>query len=168
MARGKSRTVKIRSVKERPFHDYSRDRAIYACASMVMLFAAGATFWKGRAIYRHLYLHQTTTSMADLIVILVSIAVIQIAYWSVLHAPPPFAIRRNPFIAHIILFLSRVSFMLAGALFSIVVLVRLEDLQIRPRALLTFVAVLFTIYCFSRWVERIGNAFARGNPPDEP
>lgn len=166
MANGKARTIRNRS--SNPRRDFGRERAVYASAAIATLLAAGTTFWKGREVYRHLYLHQTTASISSLIIILTSVAVIQAAYWTVLHAPPPFVIRKNHFIAHVILFLSRVSFMLAGALFSIVVLVRLEELNIHLRGLLTFVAVLFTIYCFSRWIERLGNAFARGSQPDEP
>lgn len=166
MATGKDQTTGSPYLKARAHR--SRERAVYASAAVATLLAAGATFWKGREVYRQLYLHQTTASVSNLIIILISVAVIQAAYWTVLHAPPPFVIRKNHFIAHVILFLSRVSFMLAGALFSIVVLVRLEELSIRPHGLLTFIAVLFTIYCFSRWIERLGNAFARGSQPDEP
>jgi hypothetical protein len=77
----------------RAVHD--RERSIYACAAIAALFAAGATFWKGREVYRHLYMHQSNASTTNLIIILVSILVIQIAYWSVLHAPPPFVIRKK-------------------------------------------------------------------------
>ncbi|BCJ90989.1 hypothetical protein IZ6_17240 [Terrihabitans soli] len=163
MAKGKARKSAVRSGKADTSDQRARERAIYASASVIMLIAAAATFWKGRTVYRHIYMHQTGASLEDLIVILVSISVIQIAFWSVLDAPPPFAIRKNVFFASFVLFLSRISFMLAGALFSIVVLVRFEELDIRPRALLVFVAVLFTIYCFSKWIERLGHALEHGS-----
>lgn len=168
MAKAKNRATVSRPAERQTSYDIERSRAIYSLAAILALLAACAIFWKGREVYRHLYLHQTATSTADLVIILTSVAVIQVAYWSVLIGPPPFVIRKNPLIAHIVLFLSRISFMLAGALFSIVVFVRLEELHLHPRGLLSFVAVLFTIYCFSRWIERIGNAFAKGNRTDEP
>ena len=134
---------------------------------MQWLLAAVAAEVKGRTVYRHLYLHESAATTSDLTVILVSVVAIQIAYWSILHRPLPFAIRKNRFLASVVLFLSRISFMLAGALFSIVVLVRLEDLQIHPRALTAFVAVLFTIYCFSRWIESLGHVLETGSQTRE-
>lgn len=84
-----------------------------------------------------------------------------------LHRKPPFAIRKNLVLAHIVFFLSRISFMLAGALFSIVVFVRLEDLNMHPRQLVIFVAELFTIYCFSRWLELLGRVLESGSHTEE-
>jgi hypothetical protein len=166
MTRSKGLRLRSRSAKVQTL--WGRERANYAGAAMVMLFAAGVTFWKGRTVYRHLYLREPAGTTIDLVIILTSIAAIQISYWLVLHRPPPFAVRKNVVLAHIILFLSRISFMLAGALFSIVVLVRLEEIDIHPRQLVIFVAELFTIYCFSRWLERLGHVLEAGTPTKEP
>jgi hypothetical protein len=145
---------------------HGSERAIYASAAIVTLIAAAATFWKGRIVYRHLLMREPAGAPADIVIILVAIAAIQIAYWSVLNRPPPFAVGRNLFLASVVLFLSRISFMLAGALFSIVVLVRLEELEISARQLGIFAADLFTIYCFSRWLELLGHLLESGYRPE--
>lgn len=152
-------------VKRRTF-ERGNERAIYASAAIITLVAASATFWKGRTVYRHFLLREPAANTSDLLVILVAVIAIQIAYWSVLIGPPPFEIRKNVFAASVVLFLSRLSFMLAGALFSIVVFVRFEELDIHAQGLAIFAAVLFTIYCFSRWLERLGHTLETGSQDD--
>jgi hypothetical protein len=162
----KGATIRNRSAIRRSY-ERGPERAIYASAAIVALIAAAATFWKGREVYRHLLLREPAGTAPDIFIILIAIAAIQIAYWSVLNRPPPFAIAKNSFLASIVLFFSRISFMLAGALFSIVVLVRLEELDISVRQLAIFAADLFTIYCFSRWLELLGHLLESGWRPEE-
>ena len=141
-------------------------RTRYWCAVLITTTAAAAIFWKGRAVYRHLLGHEHPASPADLAVIMTAILILQAIYWSVLIRPIPFEIKKNMLLANIMLFLSRISFMLAGALFSVVVFVRFDDLSFRLPGLIHFVAVLFTIFCFTRWIESWGRAFESGNTPD--
>ncbi len=136
---------------------------IYGFASLIAWAGALVIFWKGRETYRHLLFGQIPTTTADLVVISLSVLAIQVAYWNVLCNWPPFALKRRPFVSTVLFFLSRISFMLAGALFSITVFVRLEELDITPVGVALFIAVLFTLFCFCRWLEIMGSAFAAGS-----
>ena len=119
-------------------------------------------------MYRHILFRQPAATTADLIAISISVIVLQLAYWRVLVDSPPFRLPKNMLVSNMLLFCSRISFMLAGALFSIVILVRFEELNIRLPGLVLFPLVLFTIFCFSRWVERIAREMEgsrdRGRP----
>jgi hypothetical protein len=143
-------------------------RVYYSAAAAFSVLAAAAIFWKGRSVYRHLLFGESAGTPSELAIISVSVVVIQTAYWAVLKRPPPFRTMRSQVLGTVVLFLSRISFMLAGALFSIVVFVRFEELHIRPLGYLLFVAVLFTIFCFSRWLEAIGRHLEKGANPHEP
>lgn len=135
-------------------------RRNYLLAVIAAIFAAGAIFWKGREVYRHLLFGEPAATGADIAVITICVAVVQVAFWGVLVNSLPFELPRNLLLSNIVLFVSRISFMLAGALFSIVIFVRLEELDIRFPALVLFTLVLFTIFCLSRWLEQIGRALA--------
>lgn len=140
-----------------------RRRGLYAAAATTTIVAAAAIFWTGRGVYRHLLFRDGAATTADLFLILTSVVVIQLGYWTVLADRPPFEIRKSRIVSNALLFLSRLSFMLAGALFSIVVFVRFEELDITFIELSLFIAVLFTIFCFSRWLEMLGRVFERGS-----
>ena len=133
-------------------------RGTYLLAAIAAIVSASAIFWKGRAVYRHLLFGEPAATGADILVITICVLVVQVAFWRVLVKTPPFKLPRNLLLSNIVLFVSRISFMLAGALFSIVVFVRLEELSIRFPTLVLFTLVLFTIFCFSRWLEQIGRA----------
>lgn len=133
-------------------------RRTYLLAVIAAIVAAGVIFWKGREVYRHLLFGGAAATDGDIAVITICVAVVQVAFWCVLVNRPPFKLPRNLLLSNLVLFISRISFMLAGALFSIVIFVRLEELNIRFSALVLFTLVLFTIFCFSRWLEQIGRA----------
>jgi hypothetical protein len=93
----------------------------------------------------------------------------QAVYWSRLRwvGVPVFA--SNALIHHVVLFLSRVSFVFGGAFFSLVSFRHLPALAGAPdiSSLLgrggLLLAILFSLFCYSLEVERIGKAF--GEPP---
>ena len=140
----------------------------YGFAALAACAGAATIFWKGRETYRHFLFGQPPTTTFDLVVISLSVLAIQIAYWAVLCRPFPFASKKRPILATVLFFFSRISFMLAGALFSIVVFVRLEELEIKPVGAVLFVAVLFTLFCFCRWIEALGYALEAGRPSGGP
>lgn len=68
-------------------------------------------------------------------------------------------VSRNPLLGHLILFLSRLNFIFAAAVFSAVYLVRINELDISLLGLVFLSAVLFSIFCYTLELERIGRAF---------
>ncbi len=125
-----------------------RAQFVYVLAGIMAVLAAGVLFWSGRIVYRHILFRQPAATTSDLIAISISVITLQVAYWGILVDSPPFRLPKNMLVANMLLFCSRISFLLAGALFSVVILVRFEELSIRLPGLVLFPLVLFTIFCF--------------------
>jgi hypothetical protein len=93
------------------------------------------------------------------------LSVMQISYWyRLLRIPVPFQ-RSNVILHHVFLFLGRLSFIFGSALFSVVVFRHLPELDREADIFLMLlrgimlVGALFTLFCASLEVERLGQAF---------
>jgi hypothetical protein len=64
----------------------------------------------------------------------------------------------NPLLGHLILFLSRLNFIFAAAVFSAVYLVRFNELDISLWGFVYLSTVLFSIFCYTLELERLGRA----------
>jgi hypothetical protein len=91
----------------------------------------------------------------------------QISFWyRVQYIPIPFR-RPNMFLNLMFLFLGRLSFIFASALFSVVVFRHLPaldhgtDILLAGRRGMILVGCLFALFCTSLEVERLGQAFER-------
>jgi hypothetical protein len=114
--------------------------------------------WDGLPIYRHLTTNlERIGTVADEAILWTAVVAIQFSYWYRLRHDPPFEFPRQAFLAHILLFLSRLSFVFASSLFAFVVYRHSDAFQFRPSKVLLFAAVLFSVFCFSRHLEAIGN-----------
>jgi hypothetical protein len=67
-------------------------------------------------------------------------------------------LRYFPLLGHVILFLSRLNFIFAAAVFSGVYLVRFNQVQISPLGFVWLSAALFSIFCYTLELERLGRA----------
>jgi hypothetical protein len=128
---------------------------------------AGAitVLWHGVPIYRSL-LEGTFIQRADFAVIawaIVGSLLIQIPYWiSTLKIFHLLAVPHHIFAGHALMFLARLNFVFVGGLFSAVVIVRDTDLEfVAWRAALLGV-VLFSMFCFSIELERLGKLLLDG------
>lgn len=92
-------------------------------------------------------------------------SVMQTSFWIRLHYVPIPSQRANIFLSHMFLFLGRLSFIFASALFSVVVFRHLPELgpetniHLMVQRGIIFVACLFALFCTSLEVERLGHAF---------
>ena len=64
----------------------------------------------------------------------------------------------NLLLGHVILFLSRLNFIFAAAVFSAVYLVRFNELEISLWVFVLLSGVLFSIFCYTLELERLGRA----------
>ena len=85
----------------------------------------------------------------------------QLCYWLDQHWFATLRLGYNPLLGHVILFLSRLNFIFAGAVFSAVYLVRFNELDISLWGLLIISIVLFLILCYTLELERIGKALVK-------
>ena len=95
------------------------------------------------------------------------IVLMQACYW-VRQSLPAATGARRPVLGHLLLFLSRLTFVFAGSTFS-VFLVRAGDTRPTVAGLTVALAGLFAIFCYSFELERLGrhglDAPVHGYPP---
>jgi hypothetical protein len=91
-------------------------------------------------------------------VALFAVTMIQICYWLHQHWFPTLRQDCNPLLGHVILFLSRLNFIFAGAVFSAVFFVRFNELNISLWGSFLLFTVLFSIFCYTLELERLGRA----------
>jgi len=120
--------------------------------------------WDGLPIYRHLFVMERIGTSEDKVIMLIAVIAVQAGYWRTFGQIPPFEIPKRIFLGHVLLFLSRLSFIFASSLFALV-FYRHPDLLSFSPLLLLFAAVLFSVFCFTRHLEAIGNLLLRGSSP---
>ena len=124
--------------------------------------------WDGLPIYRHLMTLEQVTTTADIAIMWTAVFAIQFSYWPMLRHEAPFRFPRQVFLAHILLFVSRLSFVFASSLFALVVYRYSDAFVFRPSRLLLFIAVLFSVFCVSRHLEGMGAVLLRGQKNVDP
>jgi hypothetical protein len=98
------------------------------------------------------------TSPIIVVFAMLGVTIIQVCYWLDQHWFATLQLRYFPLLGHVILFLSRLNFIFAAAVFSGVYLVRFNQVQISPLGFVWLSAVLFSIFCYSLELERLGRA----------
>ena len=121
--------------------------------------------WDGIPIFRHLIKFEQVATERDHILLFIAVVLIQFSYWKCLRHDPPFALPRQPLLAHIVLFASRLVFIFASGFFSFVIY-RYSDLfSLSLTRTLLMMTVLFSVFCFTRHLERIRKPHEYGRRP---
>ena len=96
------------------------------------------------------------------------VIMIQVCYWLAQCWFTTLRLGHNSLLGHVILFLSRLNFIFAAAVFSAVYLVRFNELEISLWGFVLLFGVLFSIFCYTLELERLGRALnrARKTVPD--
>lgn len=137
----------------------------YVVSFAAELIAMSLILWDGVPIFRGLINFRQGATLRDDIILLSAALAIQITYWRTLRRLPPFALPRWPFLGHIILFLSRLSFIFVSAVFSFVVYRYWDVFKVSPYRFSLMIFVLFSVFCFSRHLEMIGTLANAGHKP---
>jgi hypothetical protein len=87
-----------------------------------------------------------------------AVALIQGAYWFRVRIQPAMPPGGYIFFGHIAQFAARLSFILASSTFAVVFLARFEQLSLPLHRILMVLALLFSLFCFSLELERLGKA----------
>lgn len=95
------------------------------------------------------------------------VTLIQSAYWLRVRLQPPMPRRGGVVLGHLVMFLGRLSFILASSTFSLMIFTRFEELSLPAHRILMLVALLFSMFCFSLELERLGRSLSdsAGIPP---
>ena len=131
-----------------------------------LLFAAESAgalmiLWNGVSIHRRLLMEHTTQQADPRVFVFGALAVvlIQSAYWIRLRyfAPPRF--NRRLVLGHAIQFLGRLSFVFIGGMFGVVFFTQFEALEFSVWKVLFLLAILFSLFCYTLDLDRLGKAF---------
>lgn len=116
--------------------------------------------WNGAPIYRQIVTDASSHQPQEATLVWAGAAVVamQTCYWWRLRLHPALPRWDSSLCSHIVLFLGRLSFILAAATFSVVFFMRPEGLHLPFSRLALLVAVLFSMFCYTLELERLGKA----------
>jgi hypothetical protein len=127
------------------------------------LCGATVVLWHGVPIYRELL--AGNFNRAEPIVrlwVTIATALIQIGYWlRYLRQPSP-SVPRRVLPGHILMFLARLNLIFTGGVFSAVFFVRFDQVKFSFSGTGLLLVILFSMFCVTLDVERIGVAFLKG------
>ncbi len=119
---------------------------------------AGIILWKGIPIYRQLLLGEPDPGprLSIFLYALAALALIQPAYWLARRLPPPVRRVSRPLLAHLVIFLGRMVFIYVAGMISVVFYLRYADLRLAFWREALLLAVLFSMFCYTTELERLG------------
>jgi len=150
----------------RPSHivgDASRYFFLFAMQTI----GAAILFWHVVPLFRQVLLDPGghVARPENLIWSLSAIALMQAAYWirHRLRLPLP-QLLRNALFGHVVLFVTRMSFVLATSIFGFVFIVRRPEFQITTSRYFAVIIGLFALFCYVQELERLGRALIGPDP----
>jgi hypothetical protein len=87
-----------------------------------------------------------------------AIALMQAGYWISHRLRPPLPQVRNAFVGYVILFVARMSFVLATSVFGFVFITRKPEFQIPAFRYVVVIMGLFTLFCYTQELEKLGKS----------
>jgi len=93
-----------------------------------------------------------------------AVALMQAGYWVSHRLRPPLPQLRNAFVGYIILFVERMSFVLATSIFGFVFITRKPEFQIPTFRYVVTIAGLFALFCYTQELEHLGRALIGSDP----
>jgi hypothetical protein len=145
-----------------------RGKVVYLLLLAVQFVGENVIVWQALPAFRQLLRHpdQIILEPYDTWTVIGAIAAAQAAYWYRLHRVAiPFS---DPSVIgnHLFLLWGRLNFIFGGGLFSVVIFRHLPEMDFEAGVWLAtarapiFILALFTMFCFSLELERLGAAFA--------
>jgi hypothetical protein len=88
----------------------------------------------------------------------------QAGYWTRHRLRPLLPQLRNAFVGYILLFVARMSFVLATSVFGFVFIVRRPEFQIPTSRYFIVIIALFALFCYVQELEQLGRAMIGSDP----
>jgi hypothetical protein len=151
-------------IREVPVPDRTKDKAmkigLYWILFLGQTIADATILSHVIPIFRRLVTSELyeKTSPKILVFGALGVTIIQVCYWLDHYWFPTLRLGYNAFLGHVILFLARLNFIFASAMFSAVYLVRFNELEISLWRFVILSTVLFSIFCYTLELERLGRA----------
>ena len=144
----------------------SRGAAPWRYAAGFLAQAIGAALMLATILPRYQALIRDASQLTEepwrLAVSLGWIVLMQLGYWSSRALTPPAPRIGRPVAGQVIRFAGRLVFMFVTSLFSFLFITRTHRVELPPRFAVVAVLGLFSLYCFTDHVERLGSAVASG------
>ncbi len=93
-----------------------------------------------------------------------AIMLMQVGYWVRYRLRPPLPQLRNALVGYIVLFIARMSFVLATAVFGFAFILRRPEFQIPASRYFVLVIALFALFCYTQELEQLGRAWIGPGP----
>jgi hypothetical protein len=143
------------------------DASRYFFLFAMQTIGAAILFWYAVPLFRQVLLdpggHVARTE--NLIWSLSAITLMQVGYWirHRLRLPLP-RLLRNALVGYAVLFVARMSFVLATAVFGFVFIVRRPEFQIPTSRYFIVIIGLFALFCYTQELEQLGKAMIGSDP----
>ena len=143
-----------------------KPKSLAVFAALIAAEAVGAAIilWQGLPIYHYL-LDRGPERRSDLIMRLLAIAgitIIQVAYWTAWRWFRRVELPSQVVLGHVLQFVARLNFVFVSGMFAAAYLIRSADMEFRPSRFLLLTSALFSMFCFTLELERLGRAFVEG------
>src|SRR5262249_19761156 len=137
-------------------------KSLYALLLAVQTAGALIILWKGIPIYRQIVADasQHEPQTGTFLWTLAAVALIQTAYWLRLRLHPTLPKGSNALLGHVLPFLARLSLIFTTSSFSVIFFAQPKGLNLPPSRFPALVAVLFSMFCYSQELERLGKAMS--------
>jgi len=136
------------------------DASRYLLLLAIQTIGAAILFWFTVPLFRQVLLdpgsHVPRT--ANLVWSLSAITLMQASYWTRHRLRPPLPQRRNALVGYIVLFVARMSFVLATSVFGFVFIVRRPELFVPTSRYFVTIIALFALFCYTQELEQLGRA----------
>jgi hypothetical protein len=136
------------------------DASHYFFLFAIQTIGTAILFWYALPLFRQVLLdpggHEARPER--LIWSLSAVALMQAGYWIRHRVRPPLLQLRNALVGYIVLFVARMSFVLATSIFGFVFIVRRPEFQIPASRYFIVIIALFALFCYTQELERLGRA----------
>ena len=131
-----------------------------ACLSLQTL-GAGLILWQGLPIYRAFLSAQLPPTSRDSVYpwAVAAIVLIQTGYWPAVRLSVPFQGVARPVLGHIVQFVGRLALAFVSGFFAIIYYAGRATVDLTIDRQIVTVLVLFSMFCYSKELNRVGAAF---------
>jgi hypothetical protein len=142
------------------------DSSRYFFLLAMQTIGAAILLWYAVPLFRQVLLdpgsHVPRTE--NLVWSLLAITSMQAGYWIRHRLRPPLPQLRNALFGYIVLFVARMSFVLATSVFGFVFIVRRPEFQIPTSRYFAVIIGLFALFCYTQELEQLGRALIGPDP----
>jgi hypothetical protein len=142
--------------------DVSRYLFLFA----IQTIGAVILFWFAVPLVRQVLLDPSSHVVRpeNLVWLLSAITLMQAGYWIRHRLRPPLPQLRNALVGYIVLFVARMSFVLATSVFGFVFIVRRPEFQLPTSRYFVLIIGLFAVFCYTQELEQLGRAWIGPDP----